>query len=144
MLVNIAGIELVNSATTPYMDVSVNEWYFPYITSATPMTGYSIDGHLYFKPEEPATREDVTVAMVKALGIDVSQYSDPTGYLSARFKDWEEISTHNRAYITAAVDKGIITGDMPYDGGLGTFRLHDSDNPRRDCCGALSCIPRRA
>ena len=125
MLVNIAGIEIVNSATTPYNDVAVNEWYFPFITSATPMTGYSIDGHLYFKPEDAATREDVTVAMVKALGVDVSQYSDPTGYLAARFSDWEEISTHNRAYITAAVDKGVITGDMSYDGGLGTFRPHD-------------------
>lgn len=125
MLVNIAGIEIVNSATSPYRDVNVNEWYFPFITSATPMTGYSIDGQLYFKPDDPASREDVAVAMVKALGIDVSQYENPTEYLAARFSDWEQISSHNRAYITAAVDKGIITGDMAYDGGLGTFRPHD-------------------
>lgn len=121
MLVNIAGIDLVSSAVSPYQDVSSEQWYFPYINSALSLiTGYTVDGNLLFKPEEPATREDVTVAMVKALGIDVSQFTDPDGYLAMRFSDWQEVSSHNRAYISAAVDRGVITGDEN-----GTFRPHD-------------------
>lgn len=126
MLVNIAGININSSATSPYRDVPTDQWFFPYINSALSLiTGYTIDGELYFKPEEVATREDVTVAMVKALGIDISKYSNYNEYLSAKFADWNDISLHNRAYVTAAVDKGIITGDMAYNG-MATFRPKDS------------------
>lgn len=119
MLVNIAGIYVQQSSVSPYSDVSAAEWYFPYITScATYMTGFqSSDGTLYFNPEEPATREAVTVAIVKALRIDVSPYKDSNDYLAGKFSDWSSISSHNRQYIAAAVDKGIITGDQN-----GTFR----------------------
>lgn len=121
MLVNIAGIEPFSGATSPYSDVPVWEWYFPYVNASLSLiTGYTSNGTLYFNPEEAATREDVTVAMIKALGVDTSLYTDPTGFLAARFLDWESISAHNRAYIAAAVDKGIITGDMN-----GTFRPDD-------------------
>ncbi len=122
MLVNIAGINKVTSSTSPYCDVPNGEWYFDYVNSALSLiTGYTRDGQLYFDPETNASREDVAVAMIKALGIDVTEYQNPEGYLSARFADWQEISAHNRAYIVAAVDKGIITGDMSY-GGMSTFR----------------------
>lgn len=122
MLVNIAEIERVSSSTSPYCDVPVGEWYFDYVNSALSLiTGYTRGGQLYFEPETNASREDVAVAMIKALGIDVTEYVDPEGYLSARFSDWQEISSHNRAYIVAAVDKGIITGDMSY-GKMATFR----------------------
>ncbi len=126
MLVNIAGVEMVSSATSPYCDVPADQWYFPYINSALSLiTGYTKDGELYFRPEEYATREDVTVAMVKALGIDVSGYLDADNYLAAKFSDWQSISPHNREYIAAAVDRGVITGDMSADG-LATFRPADS------------------
>lgn len=118
MLVNIADVELVTSLTTPYKDVPRGEWFFPYINSALSLiTGYTVNDELYFRPEDAATREDVTVAMVKALGIDISQYTDPDNYLAAKFSDWQSISPHNRAYISAAVDRGVITGDAN-----GTFR----------------------
>ncbi len=125
MLVNIAEIEIVSSTISPYHDVPSDQWFFPYVNSALSLiTGYTENGVLYFNPEEPATREDVTVAMIKALGIDVTKYTDPDGYLSERFSDWQSISSHNRAYIAAAVDKGVITGDMSY-GGMPTFRPSD-------------------
>ncbi|MEE1048843.1 MAG: S-layer homology domain-containing protein [Clostridia bacterium] len=121
MLVNIADIELVQSASSPYSDVPADQWFFPYVNSILSLiTGYTVNGVLYFKPYEAATREDVTVAMVKALGVDVTQYTDAEGYLASRFTDWKEISSHNYEYIVAAVDKGIITGNVD-----GTFRPHD-------------------
>ncbi len=120
MLVNISGVELVSNTVSPYVDVPSDQWYFPYINSAPFITGYFEGGTLFFAPEDDATREDVTVAMVKALEIDVTKYTDCDAYLQARFVDWEKISAHNRAYIVAAIDNKIVTGDEE-----GTFRPGD-------------------
>ena len=119
MLVKIADIYIQQSFVSPYVDVPTTEWYFPYITSsASYITGFqSSDGTLRFDPEAPATREAVTVAIVKALRIDISEYKNSDDFLSEKFSDWIDISSHNRAYIAAAVDRGIITGDQN-----GTFR----------------------
>lgn len=119
MLVNIAGIPLAANAVSPYTDVPAGEWFFPFINSVSPyMTGFqSPDGVLFFSPEEAATREAVAVAMVKAKGLDVAKFEDPTSYLADRFSDWYDISEFNRKYICAAVDEGIFTGDEN-----GTFR----------------------
>ncbi len=121
MLVNIADIEIVNSAVSPYVDVPSYEWYFPYVNSSlSVITGYTSGGDLYFLPTNHASREDVTVALVKALGINIYKYQNPEQYLKDKFTDFSEISVHNRAYIVAAVDEGIITGDSD-----GSFRPHD-------------------
>lgn len=119
MLVNITGTTLSASITTPYADVPSNEWYFPYVNSSLNyITGFVADDGWYFRPEWDATREDVTVALIKALGIDLAPYSaDPTGFLNERFVDVDSISIHNRIFIAAAVDKGYITGNED-----GTFR----------------------
>ncbi len=123
MLVGITKTPTGNSISSAYTDVPTWEWYFPYVCASHDfISGFTdANGVLTFKPENDATREVVTVALVKALGIDLSKYTDPTGYLSSRFSDVDTISTHNRVYIAAAVDKGYITGDTE-----GTFRGQDS------------------
>ena len=126
MLVNITGVPIVPSSVSPYSDVPYGEWFFPYVNASTAyMTGFQAsDGTLYFSPTESASREDVAVSMVKALGLDISKYTDPNGFLAARFGDWQDVSSFNRPYICAAVDNGVITGDVPQNG-VGTFRPHD-------------------
>ena len=122
MLVGITNTKIIESTVSPYEDVPSWEWYFPYVNSALQfIPGYTEDGVLSFRPEWDATREVVTAALIKALEIDVSAYSDPTAFLSEHFSDVDSISVHNRAYIAAAVDKGYITGDEN-----GTFRGQDS------------------
>ncbi len=122
MLVGITKTPISTSVSSPYVDVPAWEWYFPYVNSSLAyITGFADNGILYFQPEWDATREDVTVAMVKALEIDLSPYGDATNYLEQRFSDVNSISVHNRAYIAAAVDKGYVTGDED-----GTFRGQDS------------------
>lgn len=122
MLVGITGTPVVDSSVSPYADVPREEWYFPYINSSLNfITGYSENGVLTFRPEWDATREVVTTALVKALGVDISKYEDPTAFLSEKFWDVDSIAVHNRAYIAAAVDKGYITGDEG-----GSFRGQDS------------------
>lgn len=121
MLVGITDTPLSGSISSPYVDVPNWEWYFKYVNSSLDyMTGFTVDGQLYFRPEDQATREAVTVALIKALKVDVSQYSDATTYLLGYFSDINTVSEHNRPYVAAAVDKGYITGDIG-----GTFRGQD-------------------
>lgn len=114
MLVQTAKVYMHQSTVSPYVDVPTDSWFFPYVTASAPyMTGFqSSDGTLYFDPEAPATREAVTVAIVKVLRINVDKYTDNAdNLLSSRFNDYSKISKHNRVYIAAAVENGIITGD---------------------------------
>ena len=121
MLVGITNTPLSTSVSSPYSDVPAWEWYFPYVNSSLDfITGFTDNGTFIFKPEADATREDVTVALVKALNIDLAPYADPTAMLSQRFTDIDTISIHNRIYVAAAVDKGYINGDD-----TGTFRGQD-------------------
>ncbi len=122
MLVGISNTPISTSVSTPYTDVPDWEWYFPYVNSSLSyITGFTRNGELCFAPEENATREDVAVALVKALKLNVSAYGDPAGFLQERFTDVNTISAHNLPYIAAAVDKGYITGDTE-----GTFRGQDT------------------
>ncbi len=122
MLVNVSGLKLSSNRTSPYADVDVNEWYFPYINSITAqMTGYQSttegDERIYFKPLDYATREDVTVALMRVLNYDLSEYYPVSDYLlSDVFYDYESIPKQDRPYIAEAVKRGYITGTQ-----MGTF-----------------------
>ncbi len=137
MLVNAAGVPLSTARTSPYADLNVNEWYLPYINAITAqMPGYQSttagDTRIYFKPEDPATREDVTVALMRVLNYDLSAYypiSD--GLLSDVFYDYASIPKQDRPYIAEAVKQGYITGTQQ-----GTFEGSDPIT-RCEVCAVL-------
>ncbi len=126
MLVNAAGIPLSSARTSPYADLDVNEWYLPYINAITAqMPGYQSttagDSRIYFKPEDPATREDVTVALMRVLNYDLSSYYPiRDDLLSDVFYDYASIPKQDRPYIAEAVKRGYITGTQQ-----GTFEGSD-------------------
>lgn len=121
MLTEIADLSSENALGTPYRDVDTSQWYFPYIRSSQQyINGYTYGENLYFFPEATASREDVVVALMKALGDDLSEYYYMDNLLVGKFADVEEISVHNRPYVAAAVDRGFITGHQE-----GVFKPHD-------------------
>ncbi len=118
MLVNITPLPMSDSLVSPYTDVPRDQWYFPYINSCLKyIPGYTIGGTLQFRPEWDASREDVAAALVKVKKLSLKSYDDADYYLREKFSDVETISTHNRTYVAAAVEKGYLTGDIE-----GTFR----------------------
>ena len=126
MLVNASGLKLSTKRTSPYADVDVNDWSFPYINSITQqMPGYQStspgDSRLYFKPWDNATREDVTVALMKVMNYDLSEYYPvDDSLLSDVFYDYNTIPKQDRPYIAEAVKQGYITGTQE-----GTFQGGD-------------------
>ena len=121
MLAEVTGLPVEDGLGTPYIDVNTEEWYYPYIRATQEyINGYTYGENLYFFPEATASREDVTVALMKALGDDLSAYYYMDNLLADTFWDYQDIAEHNRPYIAAAVDRGFITGHQD-----GSFRGQD-------------------
>ena len=93
-------------------DVLVSDWYAPYIYTAEP---YFNAEHINtgdqpivnYKPLEGATREDITVSVVKILEAAGYSISDDS---TLPFHDVNTISTNWKRYIAFAVNNGIISG----------------------------------
>ena len=103
MMVDAAGVS-VNDNNTSFNDMS-NHWANKYVNAAKNyLTGYQ-DGT--YRPDQAATREDVTVSMVKLKGYDLSEVD----YFELnKFSDNDSISNNMKAYIAVAVGKGLIDG----------------------------------
>ena len=106
---------LSNPAQT-FADVGKGDWEFIEVETAKKyLTGYKQGGAYYFKGAEPAVREDMAVALVKALGLD-TELPDPVnaGYsyemLRQVFSDAGAISPNLCDYVLVAYDFDLISG----------------------------------
>jgi hypothetical protein len=71
------------------------------------LTYYNSGGLKYFAPNEAAEREDVAVAMIKAMGLNVDDAD--LSYLDS-FTDKNDISEKLRPYIALAIEYGVMNG----------------------------------
>lgn len=125
MMCTAGGLQL-KSAEEIFMyenetDFDEYDWFADYMVTAMPyLNCYLADDYPYeqYKPNQAASREDVTVSLVKLKGYDVENvdYSYITG-----FSDLNSISNSVKKYIAAAIEKGLITG---YEDN--TFRAQDT------------------
>jgi len=110
IMVQAAGIQ-ANDNSVRFTDMQ-GHWSIPYVNAASNYLTAFNDGS--YRPNQAATREDVTVAMVKLKGYDLSEVD--YSVLSA-FKDVASISNSIKVYVAIAVEKGLINGFND-----GTFR----------------------
>lgn len=106
----VAGLSLDLNKTIPsiFIDVDNSYWAKPYImTAKNYLTAYNTAAGVEFRPETYAEREDITVALVKALGYGNESYSEST---LDRFEDEDQISANLRKYVAIAVEKELIGG----------------------------------
>lgn len=91
-----------------YVDV-INHWSAPYVNaSAYYLGGYTMNGEKYYKPDSPALREDIAVALVRLKGYSTSGYD--LSIIQTMFSDWQSISSSAQPYVATAVEKGLISG----------------------------------
>jgi hypothetical protein len=95
--------------TQTFADVLPSNWAFNAVeASKNYLTGYRTgNGTMYFYGSNDAVREDMAVALVKALNLTVQ--SD-NGQLQQIFKDYNTISTSLRDYVFTAYENGIMLG----------------------------------
>lgn len=115
-----SGIPISTPQMRDFSDVATDAWYAPYVHAAYPyLSGYQIYGGNYYKPDTPALREDIAVALVKLKGYDT--YGADESILATMFTDVNSISSEARKYVATALERGLISG---YDDN--TFRGQDS------------------
>ncbi len=105
------ALDLKSTGTTQtFADVAPGSWGYSIVEAAKYyLTGYKANnGTLYFYGDRDAVREDMAVALVKALGYTVQ--SNNTA-LAAAFSDYDEISPALRNYVYTAYIEGIMKGD---------------------------------
>lgn len=96
MMVDIAGITTTDD--TVWFDDMANHWAIKYVNAAEKYMPGTNGG--YYLPDQAATREEVTVSLVKICEYDISY--DYYGYLTA-FTDAYEILRNNRPYVNSAI-----------------------------------------
>ena len=109
MLAVASNTDTENVHKADFTDVSSNDWFFKYVCAVENwFNSYTENGNKLFKPQAGALREDIAVALVKALELDVSAFEEAK--LDKMFTDSSEISEFARKYVGIAVEAGLISG----------------------------------
>lgn len=115
MMVRTLQLDVSQGVKSSFSDVADNYWALPYIEAAKGyLTGYlNSQGQYTFKPSAKAVREDMAVALVKALG-----YSIDSANLSLLddYTDAGNISDNLKPYVALAIENGLMSGVVDADG----------------------------
>ncbi|GBF76402.1 hypothetical protein PA598K_04868 [Paenibacillus sp. 598K] len=111
-----------NGSKQTFEDVGPDRWSFGAIEAAKEfLTGYyPPSGKSFFDPKGKATREDIAVALVKALRYEPDDLENKN--ILSDFGDWKEVSPSMQTYIAIAVEKNLITGYADQWGYNRTFK----------------------
>lgn len=106
IMVMALALPLDKSSKSQFIDVKDNYWANIYLNTAKNyLTGYSTTQGTMFKPNQAALREDMAVALVKAL-----DYTLVDDAILDDYSDEASISKNLRPYVATAVKKGLIKG----------------------------------
>jgi len=121
IIVNAASLKVASTGRTSFADVSTKDWCNPFIeTAKSYLTGFrDPNGAYLYKPDAPALREDIAIAIVKIKGYDTTIVD--RSLIEKMFKDIDSISESAKDYVALAVEKGLISGYPD-----STFRGQDS------------------
>ncbi len=113
MMVKTLDLPIESPSGPWFTDVPKSNWAYAYVETAKYyMTGYKKGDGYAFKPTENAVREDMAVALVKALDYETE---GNLSYLD-KFSDADAISDNLKSYVATAVKHGLMSGS-PSDAG---------------------------
>lgn len=108
MMVKTLNLYVYDKAQSSFNDMGSNAWAIPYVEAAKPyLTGYKTSTGISFKPDAPSVREDMAVALVKALKKEADNQVDLASYA-----DKDQVSSNLRDYVSAAINKNIMVGEV--------------------------------
>ncbi|QUI23411.1 S-layer homology domain-containing protein [Vallitalea pronyensis] len=109
MMVLTLDLTLVNTKEPSFEDVATKDWAYPYVETAKHyLTGFRTSTGDYFKPNHVAVREDMAVALVKALELEVNDSS--LGILN-EYKDKDDISPNLEEHVATIIQHKIMVGN---------------------------------
>lgn len=101
MMVDAAGLSATDDRVFFYD--TKDHWANKYINAAS---SYLFGYDSYYRPDQAACREDVTIAMVLLKGYDTSDVD----YTYLQFKDNDSISNYAKGYVAVAIKNNLISG----------------------------------
>ncbi len=108
MMINTLKLERYSPQTPSFLDVDKKNWAYSFVEGAKSyLTGWRTSSGDYFKPSQPAVREDMAVALVKALGF---QNDTADESILNQFADAGGINKNLRKYVALAVKNGLMEG----------------------------------
>lgn len=91
-----------------YADVKTEDWEHNFAEAVKDyLVTYERDGKIYFDSYEPAIREDVIVALVKAMNWDIEKIENKVADI---FSDSDMIGEGLDKYIVSAYENGLVKG----------------------------------
>ena len=122
MMVLTLKLQLYSPGSPSFLDVKKNDWEYQYVESAkTYLTGFRTSAGDEYRPGQPAVREDMAVALVKALGYENESVNEN---VLNKFSDAGQISPKLRKYVALAVKYNLITGYT--ENGASLFKAQNS------------------
>ena len=94
--------EAVTPEAPSYIDCAPDCWYYSYVETAK--ANGALDNAVSFRPEDPISREEMAIMLVRALGYD--QLAQAGYEFNCPFSD----VTENKGYITLAWQIGFVRG----------------------------------
>lgn len=108
MMVRTLELELYSPKDPTFDDVQKKNWEYQYVESAKNyLTYYRTSTGNYFKPSLASVREDMAVALVKALGYQDEAVDES---ILNQFADKDEITPSLRKYVALSVKYGLMKG----------------------------------
>lgn len=113
-------LPLKNTDETTFVDISKDSWEFDYVETAKYyLTGFRTSKGDYFKSGNEAVREDMAVALVKALKLSSDNVDEK---ILNTFNDTDSISPALKKYVAIAVKNGIMKGNAVANSDKKAFR----------------------
>ncbi|MGG1661321.1 S-layer homology domain-containing protein [Brevibacillus sp. NRS-1366] len=114
IMIAAAGVDIdKGSVSQTFKDVPKSHWAYYYVEYAKPyLTGYKSGSTYTYKPDQPAVREDIAVALVRLLGYD-RKYKADLNQLK-KFRDADDISPALRSYIAISIQTDLMKGSNNY------------------------------
>lgn len=103
VLTRFFGWEQAKNTVLPFTDVPADAWYAPALATAL-QNGAITTQSPTFRPQDPITREELAVALVRGLG-----YAPLSGMVQESELPFTDVAT-NKGYIAMAMDLGLVNG----------------------------------
>lgn len=106
MMVQALDLDVDKTVKSSFIDMKGEGWAIPYVEAAKYyMTGYKTDEGYEFRPRQAAVREDMAVALVKALELKLKNDDILDDY-----EDEGLISENLREYVATAIENKLMVG----------------------------------
>jgi hypothetical protein len=108
MMVLTLDLDLIDPSQGSFLDIKKGGWQYKYVETAKPyLTAFRTSSGDYFRPSQSAVREDMAVALVKAMGLS-AETADLT--VLSQFSDADGISPNLKKHVAIAVKHGLMQG----------------------------------